>query len=63
MKDYDITESGSPWTVSVDGRRVGRVVETLDGYVPEILDIMGMVARTGPALAFRDSAIHWLLEV
>jgi hypothetical protein len=55
---YEITDDGSPWIVSVAGQEVGRITETLEGYVPERFGRR----RTGPELPFRDSAIRWILE-
>lgn len=43
-----------------EGRTIGRVEETVTGYVPVRTDIMGLTVQVGPEFPFRSSAIEWL---
>ena len=45
---------------SESGQTVGRVEETISGYVPVRTDIMGLDTERGPEFPFRVSAVEWL---
>lgn len=54
----DVETGLSTWPVLAGTATIGRVEETLHGYVPVRVDIMGMEVWRGPELPFRTSAIE-----